>query len=245
MFERGSLFAAIMATAIGAPYVLLNTNWLDGAKQGWSSAARTSGTAPLETGAAPQFQAPPVWTRSPSPTTPGAPGVVAAPKLEGPGRLAFEQVFRFDLPPTWVTQNWARVTTTLADMELDGLRVPLVTGTALDDISGSLTYYYDKNHRLQRIAFQGTTGDSRRLVAFVTQYHKLAAEPTLGAGLYLTKWNGTPKSALRVRLAPVVRADMPQSRYEIELELNRADDNYKLSPEMAQVLDFDQRTGRW
>lgn len=246
MFERGTLFSAIIATAIGAPYLLLNGNWAKGPEGGSASApahaASEHSGAPV---AAPSFQATPVWTRNPPAVTmPGMPGA-HAPKLEGPGKIAFEQIFRFDLPPAFVTQNWSRVSATLADLELEGLRVPLVTGTGLDDISGSLTYYFDKNHRLQRISFQGTSGDFRRLVAFVNKFHHLEPEPTLGAGLYLAKWNGTPKSVLRIRNAPVLRADMPLSRYEIDLEINRPDDNYQLSPEMAQSLNFDQNAGRW
>ncbi len=247
MFERGTLFSAIVATAIGAPYLLLNSNWF---KEGQApNAAGTHEVAPVAPGgpanAAPAYQATPVWTRNPAPVAmPNLPGA-AGPKLEGPGRIAFEQIFRFDLPPAFVTQNWSRVSATLAELELEGLRVPLVTGTQLDDISGSLTYYYDKNHRLQRIAFQGTSGDYRRLTAFVQKFHHLEAEPTLGAGLFMAKWNGTPKSVLRIRNAPVLRADMPLSRFEIDMEINRPDDNYQLSPEMAQSLNFDQHAGRW
>ena len=52
-----------------------------------------------------------------------------------------------------------------AELDLQGYRVAYVSGTAETDIAGSLSYYFDNTHRLRRIAFNGTTGDARRLVS--------------------------------------------------------------------------------
>ena len=69
-----------------------------------------------------------------------------------------EGVLRFDITPRWVMDNWPHVSTTRTDGELDGLRVPLITGTRPQDVAGSLTYYFDKQRVVQRIALDGSRG---------------------------------------------------------------------------------------
>jgi len=230
MMERTGLFLAIAATAIGAPYVMTQTDWFKSSPQlgeEWQI------HAPLQPGV-------------PVPgMPPGHPNAVVKPRLEGPAAIRLEDAFRFDITPGWVTTYWTRVTTTLSDLELEGFRVPLVTGTQPDDVAGSLTYYFDKAHRLQRISFQGSTGDPRKIVAFAMRYYELQAAPTLGAGLYLGRWNGVPKSVLRVRHEPVVLTSAPLHRYQIDFELNRPDANYRLSPELERSLELEQKAGRW
>ena len=65
----------------------------------------------------------------------------------------------------WVLARWPRVSTRLANLDLQGYRVPLVSGTADGDLAGSLTYYFNSQQRVQRITFIGSTGDARPLVA--------------------------------------------------------------------------------
>ena len=81
------------------------------------------------------------------------------PGIEGPSFQELHEVFRFDLHPKAVFARWPRVTTVLAEPALEGLRVPLVTGKDPDDLSGALTYYFDQQKVVQRITFQGYTGD--------------------------------------------------------------------------------------
>ena len=123
--------------------------------------------------------------------------------------------------------------------------MPVVTGVAEDDLAGSLTYYFDREQRLQRIAFQGTTGDPARLADFVQQYFKLSPEESLDAGLYMKKWNSTPISVLRLRRGTVVRADAPLSRYQVMLELNRPASGVRLSEPVMESLETDRRGQRW
>lgn len=130
---------------------------------------------------------------------------------------------RFEVTPQWVTATWPRVTTVAADGEHSAMRVPLVTGVMPDDLVGTLTYYFDDDQRLVRITFTGNTGDSRRVVELVTRQFGLSAESTLDAGLYRTKWNGTTISTLRIRHASVVSAAASHGKYEVQLDLQRAD----------------------
>lgn len=134
------------------------------------------------------------------------------------------EVFRFDVSPRWVADNWPRVSTALAQLELQGYRVPLVTGSAEDDLAGSLTYYFNPWQQLQRITFIGTTGDVRRLVTFMTSKHGFARRLTNDPGQFLYEVpgpTGTPRGILWIRHFPVLKADRPHERYEVNLTLDR------------------------
>jgi hypothetical protein len=166
-------------------------------------------------------------------------------KFAGAPVSNFADVLRFDVTPEWIFTRWSRVSTVTADQKLKGFRVPLVTGTRVDDLAGVATYYFGRYGYLQRVAFEGNTGDTRRLVAFLSQNYGFKAEPNLGAGMYLVRWNAKPMSALRVDYAPVVRADAPHLRYTVKLEINRPDESYQMSDDFREILSQDQDTQRW
>jgi len=92
--------------------------------------------------------------------------IVAVP---GPPVQNFAEIFRFDLTPNHVMKRWQQVSASLRHLDLQGYRVPLVTGIDDTDLAGSLTYYFDPRQRLRRITFVGTTGNPLRLTHFVTQ----------------------------------------------------------------------------
>ena len=166
-------------------------------------------------------------------------GQLPLPKGVPTNRLS--EVLRFDISPKWVISRWPRVSTHLAELELEGLRVTLVTGTAVDDLAGSLTYYFDKDQHVQRISFHGHTGDERKLVSLLTGCCGLKPKPTVGGSLYLAEWNGKPRSVLRISHSPVVRAASPRSRLEVALELNRPNLYYGLSQEFIDFLQQERK----
>ena len=234
--NRPSWFYGLLVAALVGPYALLDKNMLGNLWSKLPTLASFSQTKPAEqTKVAGDSGAEISSTISFGPTAGSNQG---APTCDIP------EAFRFDVSPQWITSRWPRVTTVLAETDLQGLRVPLVTGSRPDDLAGSLTYYYDKQHQVQRIAFQGSTGDERRLVAFLTQYYGLKPVPTLGAGLYMTKLHGKPLSTLHLTWPPVVARDKPTNRCEIVLELNRADAG-GASPQLRQLLEYDKRAKRW
>lgn len=165
--------------------------------------------------------------------------------LIGPPIQALREVVRFDISPNWVPQRFPRVSTVLADTHLDGLRVPLVTGTTPSDLAGTLTYYFDHYQRVQRITIHAMTGDPSRFVAELQHAYQLHQQPSLGGGLYLKKWNGRPTSVVYTAPAPVISADDPYSRYQFFAELNQAGLEYGLSNEAQQLLAAGQQTNRW
>ncbi len=152
-------------------------------------------------------------------------------------KLAFHQFFDFAITPDVVVQNWPRVSTSLADMQMSGMRVALVTGTNPDDLHGSLSYYFDQHRRLQRLTFQGRSGDARKLIVLLTQYHGFRANESLGAGFYAKRWNGRIASALWIEHAPLIDEQSSHSRLSVMLEINRTDGVYRLSDEFAQFLE--------
>lgn len=155
------------------------------------------------------------------------------------------EVLRFDISPEWVTSRFSRVTTVLADTELEGLRVPLVTGIGPADLAGSITYYFDGAGKLQRVMLHAFTGDASRVVATMTQFYGLQAEPSLDAGVYTRRWNAMPVHFLRLTRAPVVYSDALHHKLTVYLELNQPDLRYGISTEAQRIIDADRRTGRW
>jgi hypothetical protein len=165
-------------------------------------------------------------------------GATAASPAEGPPASAGEtqgspqdvpvhdlaDVLRFDLSPDWVVRHWPRVSAALAYLELQGYRVPLVTGTAEDDLAGALTYYFNPQQQLQRITFQGTTGNARKVVELVTTRFGFARRLTNDASVFLYEIpgsNGRATSFLWIRPAPVVKASDPHHRFEVALVIER------------------------
>jgi hypothetical protein len=144
-------------------------------------------------------------------------------RLEGSAIGGLVDVFRFDITPQWITSRWPRVMTITPDADLQGYRVPLVTGTTEQDLAGSLTYYFDRQKSLERITFYGTTGDARQLVGLMSAQYGLLRELGSDPGLYLyqAKHDGQVVSRLQVEVTPVMRATTPHERYTVDLVLSR------------------------
>jgi hypothetical protein len=143
--------------------------------------------------------------------------------LEGAEVGQFWEVLRFDLTPSFVTERWPRVTTSLYELDLQGFRVPLVTGTNPDDLAGSLTYYFNQQRRLQRITFAGTTGDYRRLLQLLTAHYGFVSRPTNTPNVILFEVPSSEPAAsyLWIRPVDVLRADQPLNRFQLTLVLER------------------------
>jgi hypothetical protein len=154
--------------------------------------------------------------------------------------VPLEQLLSFDATPAWISGNWARVTTRLAEIDLQGWRVPLATGTSPKDLVGSVTYYFDSLEQLQRISLYGYTGDAEKILTMATQRYQMQTYPSVNGDLYLGFVEGQPLGMLHVRPAPVVRSAAPGSRYQILMEINRTGSPYGLSSECQRIL---RRTG--
>jgi len=249
-FSRKKMLVPVLAVAAGGPFVALDDGWKpEWLKDSLTSVSSLSGSANSLhlTEAGDPANRLPATANSADPLA-DAPLPVVPEVQEKLGRHGnFAHYIRFDLAPNQVFSAWNRVTTVLSESQLEGLRVALVTGAAEDDVAGSLTYYFDKQHRVQRITFYGTSGDPSRFVQFITETFGFQSQPTLDAGLYVSQWNGQPTSALRVLHAPVVRAEESHARYSIQLEINRpyVPYQFKLTPPNEKQLRDGYHTGRW
>ncbi|TWT73254.1 DUF6690 family protein [Allorhodopirellula solitaria] len=168
-----------------------------------------------------------------------------APSLVGNNVTDIRQALRFDLTPSMILGRFSRVSTVLADLQLEGLRVPVVTGTRADDLAGTLTYYFDHSGAIQRINLHGFTGETDRIVATLTNHYGLQTEQTLDAGVYTKRWNGIPVHLLRITHAPVVFSDAVHQKYTVFLELNQPNLRYGISEEARRIVHADRWTGRW
>tara|TARA_R110002049_G_scaffold2750_2_gene21550 strand:+ start:364848 stop:365672 length:825 start_codon:yes stop_codon:yes gene_type:complete len=174
---------------------------------------------------------------------PSQPGT--EPELVGARVSDLREVLRFDITPDWVINRFARVSTVLADLNLEGLRVPIVTGTRADDMAGTLTYYFDRRGTLQRLTIHGFTGHPAKLVGTMTQFYGLQTEPSLEAGVYTRRWNGLPVHFLRLTHAPVVYSDAVHQKYTVFMELNQPNLAYGISDEAKRIVISDRGSGRW
>ncbi len=155
-------------------------------------------------------------------TTPSSTTAKLSP-VDGSQPIRFEEVFRLDVNSAWLMARWPRVSTGLAELDLHGYRVSLVTGKREDDLAGALTYYYDKNQVIQKMTFRGVTGDPRRLVHFCTSQYQLEREIISDPAMqvYCSKGMGKRASQLTVRPVHVIRADAPRERFDVEFVLKR------------------------
>jgi len=249
MFGKATRMGVLMVTAVGAPFLWYNkpaTMELPAKVKSWFGGGGSSGFG-WNSGQGGATGEVPITSQALSTVSLGPDDrpVVVTPALTGPAASDFQSIFRFDVSPRWVTQRWSRISTIRGEPGWEGMRVPVVTGTQFDDVAGSLTYYFDAQHQVRRITFHGVTGDERKLVAFVSSVYDLQPDAQLAGSVHVARWNGQPTSVLRIALAPVIRANMPHSRLEILLELNRPGVGFRLSSQSDSILRQHRETRGW
>lgn len=158
------------------------------------------------------------------------------PGMSTAAPVDFREFFRFDATPNWVVQRYPRVSTVSGSKELDGYRAPLVTGTSLTDLTGTITYYFDRFQKVQRIQFQGLTGDPQPLVQLMTQYYYFTQKPILGGQLYVVAWNANPTGVMEITRANVVFSANQANSFKVFLEINQPNVPGGVSAEGQQIL---------
>jgi len=131
------------------------------------------------------------------------------------------EALRFDVTPAWVVRRWPWVSAGLSHLPLNGYRVPLFTGTAEDDLAGALTYYFNSRQQVQRITFQGSTGDAGKLIRLVRSRfqfaRRLANDPTV-IRYEAPAGQGPAKSSLDIRMT---RPTDAFHRFHVTLSIER------------------------
>jgi hypothetical protein len=136
------------------------------------------------------------------------------------------EVLRLDVTVEWVLQRWPRVTTGLPQLQLQGYRVPLVSGTSVSDVAGSLTYYFNARQQVQRITLRGTTGDPSVLATILASRYRFTRRLTNDPSIVLYEAvdsSNRPVGSLKIRSAPVVQANHPHTRFLVDLVMDRAE----------------------
>jgi hypothetical protein len=221
-FQKPLGATLLLGTALGTPYVLFETESGTQLRQAVSTGvpSETPSTestwVELDSNSNPKSNlvSPEIGPYRPVPPGENWAGVAQLP-------IDLRQVIRFDVTPDFVFQNFPRVSTVLSDLNFDGLRVPLISGTQPFDVAGSLTYYFDINKSVRRIQFQGVTGDPGPLTQLMIQHYRLNPEKSLGGQLLTMRWNNRVTSFIHIAPAPVVSAQQPNARFAFFMEINK------------------------
>lgn len=227
--NRNLLLPLLLTAALGIPVIMMNDNSASPSSvlQAWHDSAVKIPSGSTNSGTL-------------FPGTQSGPDLASGP-LEFMPVADLAQIFRFDLSPAMITQRWDRVSTVGDDQGLRGLRVPFVSGTGPADVHGSLTYYFDGQGGLQRISFRGWCGDPANLVQVLQSNFGFDSQPTAQAGRYCWKRWGRLQGVCLLRYPGVVRADTPQQRLAIFLELANPEGRYRLSAEAERQYAADGR----
>jgi len=233
MLKQPAYMMLLLAASVGVPY--LSTQWETLAKH-LPDAPSAAGEAAKKPAAGDSEQLVDV-SHEPAATAaePPAVPIVQPEKSTRQPPMDLNQVFDFGVTPAWVLGNWPRVSTKLADIEQLGHRVPLVSGTRPDDLAGSLTYLFNTEHELQRISFQGSTADGRRLIALLERKFGFKRQLTTDPNLYLYQvmWSGKPKGQCWFHPSDVVVADQRYSTFHVRLTIDRPSDYSAHAPAKA------------
>jgi hypothetical protein len=232
MGSRPLMLATLLGASIGVPYVMSQSGPVakpTPAPGGpyFASPANSIGGPSRPVG---QMMPPPLLTNSGMSTTP------AALPVGGARFHSVAEVLRFDVTKEWVYSNWTRKSTGLADPELYGVRVALVTGTGLTDLAGSLTYAFNQQGQVQHISFLGRTADTTPLVQFLTASYQLERrDAPAGEQLYQVGSGDSVQSELRTRPESVLWSTSPHGSFVVELELERPGSNRYLPPRTPKL----------
>ena len=213
---RPAHMAVLAAAAMGGPYAYFNAPGLMGGG-GPAATLVSAGTA----------------------------GFAAGGPVTNAAIRDLRQFARFDVTPGWVLATFPRVSTVLGNVQMDGLRVPVVTGTGPQDFAGVVDYYFDRHRVLRRIVLQGNCGDPGRIVATLMESYGMTAEPSLGGHLYTSRWNNRVTSVAVVQPAAVVQQGDELRRYSLYVEINQPSAEYGLSEQGEHLLQTAWQNLRW
>ena len=139
----------------------------------------------------------------------------------GPAVTDFLDLFDFSITPDWIEANWSSAAI-VGPLTTRGYRVPISTGPEPSDLVGSLTYYFNNRLELEKITFEGYTGDLDRLLISLKYFNltkRITSDPS--ALLYLSEpLSDNRRSFLKsyFRLQSHDKAE-PNKRYWLTLEL--------------------------
>ncbi|QDT69214.1 hypothetical protein MalM25_21460 [Planctomycetes bacterium MalM25] len=231
MNTRPVALAGLMGAAVGGPY--LATQAPDDWSNPWGGQTPPAAVAPGQPSSAFDPLSPPDLS---GPQGPGAEIYRGAAAIEGPIGMPLEQALDWNVTKNWVYSQWARKSTGLADPTLFGVRVPLVTGSGMTDLAGSLTYYFDHAGVLQRMRLSGRTADTSLVVSLATRRFAMAPRTGHIAGdqLFQAVQENKLRGELRTRPRGVLWNTSPHDSFSVDLEVTRPGSPYVVTPYQAK-----------
>ncbi len=233
---RPVILAGLLGAAVGVPYVVSQ------GPQGFPELANLSGMSGLSKPTAewsPQSQQ--SFTLADFENLGPKSDIYRHPApLAGLPTHSLAEVLRMDITKEWVYSRWTRKSTGLSDPELFGIRVPLVTGTRMADLAGSLSYFFDNYGLLQRIEFHGTTADTTEIVSLLTTTYGFQPDNLSPAGNQRFTVTG-PKgveSYLQTSPSGVLWGNQPHNSFVVDLVLNRPGSGRVANPPIPALGDF-------
>ena len=238
MIPRPLAAAGLLGAAIGVPYAV--TNSPEGLPSSFSwpgaTASAEDPAATTPTPVRPTLSAPP---------GPGSEVYSSNALLEGPRNVPVAQLLNWNITKEWVYRNWARKSTGLADANLYGVRVPVVTGSRMTDLAGALSYYFDARGQLQRIRFHGRTADTTELLRVATTQFGMTPRAAMIAGEQLLQATEEERlrSELKTRPESVLWSTAPHQSFVVDMELNRPGSEYWVvqKPMHLQLAGLDKK----
>lgn len=230
MIPRPLVMTGLLGAAVGVPYAVSH------APDAWkpNSTAAAPAEAPSVPAVNPALVAPPQVA---PPASPGSEIYRSPALLEGRRNLPLDQLLHWNITKDWVYQGWARKSTGLADPGLFGVRVPVVTGGAMTDVAGALSYYFDNAGQLQRIRLHGRTADTTELVRLATTRFGLQPSPsaTVGEQRFAAVEGKQTRSQLATRPEGVLWSTSPHGSFTVDLELNRPGSDFWVKPVLPEL----------
>ena len=148
------------------------------------------------------------------------------------------EYLNFQVTEDWIRDRWPRISVTPGEDDLTGMRVALVSGPRPVDLHGSLTYYFDRQQQLQRIAFRGWTGEPTQLIDWLTRQFRFSEQSGGDAQRYFesSSW-GRRKGFLRLDRPPVLRQDAPTEQFMVLLEILNPSSSLSISQQNRQIIE--------
>lgn len=167
-----------------------------------------------------------------SPSPPNLPPLVKdgshpLKNVAGPPVQNFLEVFDFNVDPDWVTSRWSYVTT-VGPLNTRGYRVPLCTGIDKSDLVGNLTYYFNHKLEVEKITFEGYTGDLERLLITLRYFHmakRVTADPNVILYESPTLANNYQSYMRSYHRTTPLDGETPHHRFWITMELYPEDED--------------------
>lgn len=179
---------------------------------------------------APSPVTPPPASASPAP--PNLPPLVKdgshpLKNVAGPPVQNFLEIFDFNVDPDWVTSRWSYVTS-VGPLNTRGYRVPLCTGIDKSDLVGNLTYYFNNKLEVEKITFEGYTGDMERLLITLRYFHmakRITSDPNVILYESPTLANNYQSYMRSYHRTTPLDGETPHHRFWITMELYPEDED--------------------